>query len=351
MTKNNKLKPDTILKNYWSGNDEFADLFNAVLFGGRQIIKPEELSELNSENSLLEFDKDKNNKTHIKTVTSSRDVIKIQKHSSALGINLAMLGLENQEHVHYAMPMRVMGYDYFSYKQQYEKISKAHKSSDFSTEDEFLSKMKQSDKLIPVITVVIYYGENPWNGAKTLHEMLDIPPEMLEYINNYKMHLIEARQSNLNFKNSNNCDLFNMLKIILDTSLNKKEAIEKTIKYSEEHNTKEEVIMTVASAANLEYKHKYFENGGGNMCTLFKEIAREAREEGMLEGMNTGRIEGLNAGRIEGLNAGRLEGLKTGKIQGIIETLRDLNVPDADITKKLKEKFKLTDEEAENYLM
>ena len=26
------LKPDTVLKNYWNNNDQFADLFNAVLF-------------------------------------------------------------------------------------------------------------------------------------------------------------------------------------------------------------------------------------------------------------------------------------------------------------------------------
>ena len=27
-----KLKPDTVLKNYWRNNEQFADLFNAVLF-------------------------------------------------------------------------------------------------------------------------------------------------------------------------------------------------------------------------------------------------------------------------------------------------------------------------------
>lgn len=31
--KEKVVSPDTALKNYWSGNEEFADLFNAVLFG------------------------------------------------------------------------------------------------------------------------------------------------------------------------------------------------------------------------------------------------------------------------------------------------------------------------------
>ena len=32
--KAQELKPDTVLKNYWSNNEQFADLFNAVLFDG-----------------------------------------------------------------------------------------------------------------------------------------------------------------------------------------------------------------------------------------------------------------------------------------------------------------------------
>lgn len=48
-----KLKPDTVLKNYWSNNEQFADLFNAVLFDGKQIIKPDELEEMDTEESTI----------------------------------------------------------------------------------------------------------------------------------------------------------------------------------------------------------------------------------------------------------------------------------------------------------
>ena len=41
--KKRNLKPDIILKNYWRDNERFADLFNAVLFGGEQEIQPDEL--------------------------------------------------------------------------------------------------------------------------------------------------------------------------------------------------------------------------------------------------------------------------------------------------------------------
>ena len=56
MAKKTKdLKPDTVLKNYWSDNEQFADLFNAVLFEGKQVIKPEELEDVDTEEcSVLE---------------------------------------------------------------------------------------------------------------------------------------------------------------------------------------------------------------------------------------------------------------------------------------------------------
>ena len=54
MTKKTQnLKPDTVLKNYWNNKEQFADLFNAVLFEGRQMIKPEELEDVDTESSLL----------------------------------------------------------------------------------------------------------------------------------------------------------------------------------------------------------------------------------------------------------------------------------------------------------
>lgn len=33
-----RLKPDTALKEYWEDNERYADFFNAVLFGGREVI-------------------------------------------------------------------------------------------------------------------------------------------------------------------------------------------------------------------------------------------------------------------------------------------------------------------------
>ena len=47
------LKPDIIVKNYWRNKEQFADFFNAVLFDGKQVIKPKELEDLDTEESSV----------------------------------------------------------------------------------------------------------------------------------------------------------------------------------------------------------------------------------------------------------------------------------------------------------
>ncbi len=57
-----------------------------------------------------------------------------------------MLGMESQEHIHYAMPMRIMGYDYGAYKKQYDNNAVKYKNGKGLSSDEFLSKMRKTDK-------------------------------------------------------------------------------------------------------------------------------------------------------------------------------------------------------------
>lgn len=280
MTKKTQdLKPDTVLKNYWNNNEQFADLFNAVLFGGEQVISPDELEDADTEeSSILEHRK------YAESIKASRDSIKICKKSLTHGVEFVMLGLESQEHIHYAMPMRVMGYDYGTYKKQYDSNAKKYQTKDGMTDDEYLSRMKQTDRFTPVITVVVYYGDNPWDGATTLHGMLNIPDKMKPFVNDYKMLLVEARQNDLLFHNMTNIAFFDMLKVVLDKSITKNEAKEKVIKYALEHNVDKTVVMTVAGATNRKIDYNALSKKGDvTMCTLFDEIEKEGKAEGIIE--------------------------------------------------------------------
>ena len=182
-----KLKADVVVKNYWRNNEQFADFFNAVLYEGKQVIKPDELEDMDTEESYVS-----ENKKYVESVLASRDNIKIRKKSTKHDVELCILGMESQEHIHYAMPMRVMGYDYGSYKKQYDSNAVKYKTEKGLSDDEFISKMKRTDKFIPIITIVIYYGEKAWDGAVSLQGMLDIPEDMKADAEKYRQEMIEA---------------------------------------------------------------------------------------------------------------------------------------------------------------
>ena len=213
--------------------------------------------------------------------------------------------------------------------------------------------MKKTDRLIPVITAVVYYGEQPWDGAKTLHGMLDIPEEMAEFVNDYKMLLVEAREHGLNFQDRSNVDFFHLLGILLDRSIPREEAKRRAIQYSEEHGTSKSVVMTVAGATNTKIDYNAFEKGDGRMCTLFEEIARESedkgREEGRMVGREEGRAEGREEGRAEGREEGRAEGRLEGRAEEIVSMGLESNFPEKSILEILQKRLDITLQKATEY--
>ena len=106
----------------------------------------------------------------------------------------------------------VMLGDAFSYLKEYNEIAKKHKKEkDYTATDEFLSRMKKTDRLHSVLTICIYYGENPWDGPHSLIDMLEIPDAFKPLISDYKFNLIELRKSEyLKFHNDDVNTIFNI---------------------------------------------------------------------------------------------------------------------------------------------
>lgn len=312
------LKPDIIVKNYWRNKEQFADFFNAVLFDGKQVIKPKELEDFDTEeSSVLEH------KEYAESIGASRDTVKIRKKSTVYGVEFVILGMEGQEHIHYAMPMRVMGYDYAAYQKQYVDNAAKYKTAKSLTEEEYLSKMKKDDRLVPVITVVVYYGEKPWDGAVSLHGMLHISEEMKPFVNDYRMHLVEARKNDLKLHNINNRDLFNLLGILLDRNGKLQETRDRAINYAREHRVEKTVIMTAAGAANCKIDYnKIARKGDADMCTVFEETRRE----------------------------GIAEGEAKGEAKGIIETGYEFGISEEEILARLQKKLNISLAEAQEYV-
>lgn len=145
--------------------------------------------------------------------------------------------------------------------------------------------MRKSDRFTTVITVVVYYGDSPWDGATTLHGMLDIPDHIRPFVNDYRMLLVEAKENNLQFHDTNNMALFALLQIILEKDLATDEAKKKVIEYVESHHVDKTVVMTVTGAThrNIDY-NTFVGKGDFTMHTLFDEIERQTELNGELKG-------------------------------------------------------------------
>ena len=284
MTSRNKIKTDLILKKFWKDNDHFADLFNACLFEGKQVLKPEDLTEVDSDfSSLVHLN------SHAETIQKVLDVVK----KTAYGVDFVILGIENQQKIHYAMPLRHMIGDAFSYLKEYNEIAtKNTKEKSWSSPDEFLSKFKKTDRLHPMITVCIYYGEDEWDGPKSLVEMLNVPEEFKPLVSDYKFNLIEVRKSeNLKFNNWDVNTIFDITRFIYNKEYDKMKHIYRKQTISTELGLVigaiTETQKIIDDALKLEQKGEEI-----NMCKALEELEENGRKAGREAGRAEGRAEG-----------------------------------------------------------
>ena len=189
--KEQMSKKDTVTKAFMRENTVFADAFNYLIFNGKKVIQPERLQELDTTELVQLIAKGKNNKNE--SVQKYRDILKAAVIMEDENADYLLLGIENQTEIHYAMPVRNMIYDALQYGNQVAAIAAQNvKEKKAPTRAEFLSGFYKADKLGPVITLVLHFGVDPWDGATSLHEMMDFPlEEMRTFIQDYKIHLID----------------------------------------------------------------------------------------------------------------------------------------------------------------
>lgn len=188
---------DTVTKAYMKDNTVFADAFNYLIYGGKAVVDPKQLQELDTTEIALPFGtQDAESKQPEEAVQKYRDVLKsaiIKQDDAAAYI---LLGIENQTDIHYAMPVRNIIYDALQYGKQVADIAAKHRASDGDAKGhsrgEYLSGFYKEDKITPVITLVLHFGANEWDGPLSLHEMMAVQdPALLHFVQDYQIHLID----------------------------------------------------------------------------------------------------------------------------------------------------------------
>lgn len=156
-------KMDVLLKSYLGDARRYADLWNGGLFCGRQIVKAEELEEIPP---ILVHANQK------EVLEKQRDLVMKQ---NGAGQRFAVFVVENQKTVDYRMPARVMLEEILEYSRQIKRIMKGNEIADkmykkgqgasvYRNEGERLYQFKESDRICPVVTLVVYWGERGWTG-------------------------------------------------------------------------------------------------------------------------------------------------------------------------------------------
>ena len=95
---------DAVGKRYMSDNAIFADAFNFLIYGGKPVIKPEELREADTAELAIPGGS-------LPAVQKCRDAKKVWAAKRDSRAVYVLLGGELQDKVHYAMPVKDMFYD------------------------------------------------------------------------------------------------------------------------------------------------------------------------------------------------------------------------------------------------
>ena len=243
---------EKILEDY---NDIFADIVNVLVFKGKQRIKPDDL-----ENTALhsQYRSDRTGILH----EQERDVAKYWLNGK---VKLAICGLENQTAVEPKMSLRVFGYEGASYRGQLEEKS-----------------------TVPVITLVLYFGNGHWKAGKHLKDLLDIPEGMEEYVNDLKINVFE-----ISWLTDEQISMFKSdFRIVANFFVKKRK--NKNYRPDDESEIRHvDAVLKMLSAVTGDIRYEnILSDGKGpvkNMCEVAERLEQQGREEGRKEGREEGR--------------------------------------------------------------
>ena len=304
-------KTDTITKEYMQNPVIFADAFNQFLYHGEQRIDPAQLTELDTTGIVVPYGADNAGVPEQKY----RDLLKLLHAMTDGDAAYCVMGIENQADIHYALPVRNGVYDFLQLSHQVGEAANSHKRTrkEKTTDGEFLSGFRKTDRLIPVVTLVIYFGSDDWDAPLSLREMYsNTSSAILAHTPDYHVNLIapgEMSDKDIDEFHSNLREVMLYIKYSKD-----KKKLDKII---EENPNFKSVERQAADVINIVTgsKLKYPEGKGDvNMCLAIKQM----REESEL----------------------------AGQIKGAVETYKDLEVSLADTIKRIAERFHLSESES-----
>jgi len=332
-------KKDTITKDYMRDPVVFADAFNQFLYHGRQVIKPENLVERDTAEMILPYES--------LSPTEPGASVPEQKYQDEMKLlmtdgNVAycILGEENQSGIHYAMPVKNLAYDSMQLTRQVSDAARSHKKEKAAkpTAEEYLSGFYKTDRLVPVITLVVSFTPQAWDAPMSLHDLF-LPAlrdtQILSFVPDYRINLLSPASMQGDELERLKTDLRTVFLFIRYSQDREqlRQIIENDPRFHTLDRTAAEVInATTGAKIDLSGKEKKI-----NMCKAIQEM----REIEFAQGHSLGMEQGVQEGRQQGIQQGLQEG-----IRAFIQNYREENLPMERLAAKLQKFFSLSEEEA-----
>lgn len=269
---------DIAEKSFIALNDVFADIFNVLLFSGKTIISEDELVD---EIVFSQYKAD-DDSLH----EQERDTLKIWKNNN---VRLVLYGIENQTSPDRDMPFRVIGYDGASYRSQLlDEVNKER---------------------IPVVTIILYFGKQPWNYSKYLKDCFNpkLPyneaTELLwDYISDYRINVFDIPRLSCETVALFKSDFRIVAEYFINTYHNPQyipsniviKHVDEFLKLMKVLTGDERYLNNSKNNSLLNYKE------GVRMCNVLDYREAKGKKEGIIEGKIEGKIEAAEILASEG---------------------------------------------------
>ncbi len=297
-------KFDMLDKVFFAEPERFAELINTEMYYGEKVLLPERLTLL--KRSYPSFPSLVGEK--------SRDILMYDTRQNIC------YGLEIETNSDYSMPERIMVYDASEYEYQLQKIHGEHrKRKDYREYREKKSRMKETDSLIPTITLVLYVGEGCWCGRMKLQEMFRLSEQVKRQLGkrllDYDFPLMEADAICAENYHTDLREFFQALQCRGNLA-----GLEELFQKERFQSLSRETQCVIAAHLGNNRLYKEVEEGVP-VCKALDDLCKRERTIGREEGEQIGRKKGIEEGIGEGIIRERFQIIQKMLQAGMEETL------------------------------
>ena len=256
-------KQDKILRGFFKVKTHFADIINAMLFEGKDVIHANELLLCDSDETIYFVYENR-----INVMERRRDIL---MHATVNGIPV-YIGLEIQSTINYSMPYRLLLYDTMTYHLQYKLIDKDH---------------REHFRPTGVMSTVLYSGDRTWHQPHSLLDRILVPEPLKGLMNTWKGNIHDIKDINVEFlRNEKVKSLVSAVQTIYrwnkDTSTIKELVLSKEVAI---------VVAVMTNSEELVIRIEKEEREEVDMCQVLEEFKLESEMRGVERGLKQGKIQ------------------------------------------------------------